>query len=294
MRRELYGITRRKASGINPGAVLSGGSAGIGGGSTPGTPGVGDNLGNHIATMQLNMAQWLQTNYVGWTGVTLGQRDYVDVTGVSHFLPNAESYKWFIDSELLPLCELTEFGQIYNLMYYGVDFQDNYISFTERPKPGNPQAIEKIVYMDGGTHLLSVVQSDGNIVPLEQEFITINYVIDGGGSVITTGKKGGLWVHFNCEVVSWVISDDSYSGSATVKVTYSRYANFPTQFGMSTITSHPNLSGAQKNTAVATGQWSRTLIDGQDQAEGVYIGFNVSAATSVRRLTVGLKCRRIT
>lgn len=291
MRRELYGITRRKSSGINPGAVLSGGSAGIGGGSTPGTPGVGDNLGNHIATMQLNMAQWLQTNYVGWTGVTLGQRDYVDVTGVSHFLPNAESYKWFITNELIPLYELTEFGAVYGSMYYGVDFQDNYASFHARHKPGNPSSTERHIYMDDVTNQLSVVRDNGDIVPLEKDYVTINYVIEGGGVPITTGIKGGLWVDFNAIVTEWTISSDqtSATGNIVVNVLRSKYLNYPALSSMSSVSSRPTLSGSYKNKASTSGQWNTTSI-----LVGDFIGFTVISSSIVNRVTVSLKCRRVT
>jgi hypothetical protein len=282
MRRELYGITRRKSSGINPGAVLSGGSAGIGGGLGGGssTPGVGDNLGNHIATMQLNMAQWLQTNYVGWTGVTLGQRDYVDVTGVSHFLPNAESYKWFIDNELIPLYELTEFGAVYGTMYYGVDFSDNYASFHARHKPGNPSSTERHVYMDEVTHQLSVVRDNGDIVPLEKDYVTIGVIIDGGIVSPLVGYHGNIFVDFNAVLESYKMTVDG-TGSASIAVyraTQSEYPNAVHLLGTLTITNGWKTSGSI----------SGSILNGD------LIFFRVLSVTTSTRISVGLKCRRVT
>lgn len=291
-KRELYALSRRKTSGLSSSSIVSGsgsGSSGSPGG--PPSPAVGDNLGNHIGTQPINLSQWLLHNYVGWTSTIVGQHDMVDTTGVSHFLPVFESYKWFISNELIPLYELTEFGAIYGSMYYGVDFQDNYASFHARHKPGNPSSTERHIYMDDVTNQLSVVRDNGDIVPLEKDYVTINYVIEGGGVPITTGIKGGLWVDFNAIVTEWTISSDqtSATGNIVVNVLRSKYLNYPALSSMSSVSSRPTLSGSYKNKASTSGQWNTTSI-----LVGDFIGFTVISSSIVNRVTVSLKCRRVT
>lgn len=294
--RELYGITRRRITGVSASSLATGGGAtNSGGGGVVG--GVGDNLGNHIATQDLDMEFFFMNKYLGWFSAS-NQADILSGIGMEHYLDSDQHYVWRIGSGVDPpsILWMYDWGLVVQPLRYGLNFQSNFISLQEHAEPGVANEGEKKIFVDNHTGLLSVLQSPGDFghtVPLEQKYITINYIIDGGAAVIIPGKKGGVWVNFDLEIMEWTISDDSYAGSIVVKVTHSRYADFPTQTTMSSVTTHPTLSGQQKNQGIVTDEWTRTNIFGEGNA-GVYIGFNVASASNVRRVTVALKCRRKT
>jgi hypothetical protein len=55
----------------------------------------------------------------------------------------------------------------------------------------------------------------------------IGLTVDGGGSVLTTGSKGFVYVPYNCSISSWVVVADQ-AGSVVVDVKRSSYSGFPT------------------------------------------------------------------
>ncbi|MCI4438063.1 MAG: hypothetical protein JHC33_14755, partial [Ignisphaera sp.] len=111
---------------------------------------------------------------------------------------------------------------------------------------------------------------------------TVNYVIDGGGAVITTGSKGFVVVDFPGTIISWTILGDA-SGSLIVDVSKATYANFPGTFTASSGTS-PTLSSAQKNQANIN--WSGFTTC----AAGDIFQFTVSGTpATVTRVTVSIK-----
>jgi hypothetical protein len=111
----------------------------------------------------------------------------------------------------------------------------------------------------------------------------INFVIDGGGSVIATGTKGYVVIPFNCTVISWTIVADQ-SGSIVVDVHRSTYAGFPTT---TTIAGSelPTLSAVQKNEDLSLSTWTTTLSAG-DILEFIVDGTPTSVTRVVVELTV--------
>jgi hypothetical protein len=94
---------------------------------------------------------------------------------------------------------------------------------------------------------------------------TINFVIDGGGAVITTGAtiaaqtRGYIGVTANSTINDWTIVSD-VSGSIYVDIWKATYANFPTMT-LITGTDPPRLVTAQKNTDSAiSGTWGNTSL----------------------------------
>ena len=110
---------------------------------------------------------------------------------------------------------------------------------------------------------------------------TLNFVIDGGGSAITTGKKGVVVLDGDYTVTGWTIIADQ-SGSIVVDVNLSTYTNFPTTASIAG-TELPTLSSAQKNEDLTLTSWTTTL-SARDVLE-----FEVDSVSTVTRVTVALR-----
>jgi len=112
--------------------------------------------------------------------------------------------------------------------------------------------------------------------------VTINFIIDGGGSVITTGVRGFVEIAYNMTITGWQIFADQ-SGSAVVDVWRSTYAGFPPVVGGSIAGSEkPTLTATQNNQNLALTTWTTALLKGD------ILSFNVSSMATVQRLTVTL------
>jgi hypothetical protein len=112
---------------------------------------------------------------------------------------------------------------------------------------------------------------------------TLNFIIDGGGSVLTTGSKGFCPIDTAYTISQWTIVG-SPSGSCVVDVKRATYTNFPTTASIVGGSGNkPTLSSAQKNQATPT-SWTSTSI-----AAGDILEFNVDSATTVTRVTVSLE-----
>ena len=124
-----------------------------------------------------------------------------------------------------------------------------------------------------GTHLTG----GGDVLALPD---AIEFVIDGGGSAITTGVKGFLEIPFNCTIQRVTLLADQ-SGSIVVDVQTSTYAGFPTTSSIAA-SDLPTLSSAQKGQDSTLTGWSTSL------AAGSIIAFKVNSAATVTRVTVSL------
>lgn len=118
----------------------------------------------------------------------------------------------------------------------------------------------------------------------------IEFVIDGGGAVITTGMKGYLEVPFACQITAVTLLAD-ISGSIVVDVFRSTYSAFdppthPASGDKLTASAPPTISSAKKSQDSTLTGWTKTL------AAGDVLGFNVNSVTSVTRVAVSLKVTR--
>lgn len=112
---------------------------------------------------------------------------------------------------------------------------------------------------------------------------TIFYVIDGGGSTITTGIKGDLPIDINCTIQSAELLADQ-TGSIVVDIWKDTYANYPPTVGDSiTSSAPPTISSAVKSLDSTLTGWTKTITAGDT------LRFNVNSITSITRCTLGLK-----
>jgi len=128
----------------------------------------------------------------------------------------------------------------------------------------------------------------GQVVSLASAFrvTTLNFVIDGSGSVITTGVKGDMVVDFACTINSVTLLAD-VSGSIVVDIWKDSYANFPaTVADTITAAAKPTISAATKAQDSTLTGWTTSI------AAGDVLRFNVDSAATITRVTVALKVTR--
>ena len=112
--------------------------------------------------------------------------------------------------------------------------------------------------------------------------VTVNFIIDGGGSAITTGIKGDIVIDFGCNIQSVTMLADQ-SGSIVVDIWKDTYSNFPPDDD-DTIT-----GGAEPTIAAATKSQDTSLVGWETAiASGDILRFNVDSAATVTRVTVSL------
>jgi hypothetical protein len=115
---------------------------------------------------------------------------------------------------------------------------------------------------------------------------TIPFIIDGGGSAITTGIKGDLHIPFACTITAVTMLADQ-SGSIVVDIWKDTYANYPPVDADSiTASAPPTVSAATKATDSTLTGWT-TSITAND-----ILGFNVDSITTATRATIALRLRR--
>jgi len=124
----------------------------------------------------------------------------------------------------------------------------------------------------------------GDVTSLKS--IAIIYVIDGGGSAITTGQKGHLDIPFDCTITTWTLLGDQ-SGSIVIDVWNDIYANFPPTV-VDTIagSEKPTLSGALKNQDLALSTWTTAV------SAGDILAFNVDSVSTVERITLSIRATK--
>lgn len=121
-------------------------------------------------------------------------------------------------------------------------------------------------------------------LPSNQTIRAISFVIDGGGSTITTGVKGFLLVPFGCTINSVTLLGDQ-SGSIVVDIWKKAFASsLPTIANTITASDIPTLSSAITVQDTTLTGWT-TSVSANDM-----IGYNVNSITTLTRVTVILKC----
>jgi hypothetical protein len=116
--------------------------------------------------------------------------------------------------------------------------------------------------------------------------VAIVFVIDGGGSAITTGIKGDLTVPFDCTIVSATLLADQ-SGSIAIDVWKDSFASYPpTSADSITASAKPALSSAAKSRDTTLTGWTTSVSAGQT------LRFNVDSAATLTRVTLILEAVR--
>lgn len=130
--------------------------------------------------------------------------------------------------------------------------------------------------IDSGT-LASARLSDN------QRTTAIEFVIDGGGSAITTGVKGDIEVPFACTIQQVTMLADQ-STTTTVDIWKDTYANFPpTDADSITAAAVPGTSAALKDQDATLTGWTTSI------SAGDILRFNVDANDNAERVTVSLE-----
>lgn len=127
------------------------------------------------------------------------------------------------------------------------------------------------------------VAADSVSVEANTRTATITFVIDGGGSAITTGVKGYLEVPFACTIQKVAMLADQ-SGSIVVDIWKDTYANYPpTDADTITASAVPTISAATKSVDSTLTGWTTSI-----SADEV-LGFNVDSVSTVQRVTISLE-----
>ncbi len=113
--------------------------------------------------------------------------------------------------------------------------------------------------------------------------VGLEFIIDGGGSVITTGVKGYLEIPFNCTIERVTLLADQ-SGSIVVDIWKDTYANYP-PIDANSVTSStpPTITTTFKSQDTTLTSWTVTLTKGDT------LRFNVDSITDIQRVTLSLK-----
>ena len=112
---------------------------------------------------------------------------------------------------------------------------------------------------------------------------TITFIIDGGGSAITTGIKGDLEVPFDCTINRVTLVADQ-TGSIIIDIWKDTYANFPpTVADTITASAKPTLSSATKSQDSTLTGWTTAITAGDT------LRFNVDSVTTLTRVLLSLK-----
>jgi hypothetical protein len=115
---------------------------------------------------------------------------------------------------------------------------------------------------------------------------SVQIIIDGGGSAITTGVKGYIEVPFAGTITAVRLLAD-VSGSIVVDIWKDTYANYPPVDADSiTASAVPTISSATKSQDTTLTGWTTSV------SAGDILGFNVDSATTVTKVTVALTIRR--
>ena len=137
-------------------------------------------------------------------------------------------------------------------------------------------------------HHLEHEYGGGDVMKLDSlpgDIKCIEFVIDGGGSAITTGQKGHLLVPLVSRLSGVTMVADQV-GSIVVDVWVDTYTNFPpTNADTITSVTPPTITAAQKSRDETLTDWT-TLLHTSD-----VLAFNVDSCTDIERVTISLRCR---
>jgi len=131
-----------------------------------------------------------------------------------------------------------------------------------------------------------VLKTDGAAANWKDDIACITFIIDGGGSAITTGEKGHLRVPFACEIQKVTLLADQ-TGSIQIDIWKDTYANFPPDDADSICGGNePAISSAQKYEDTTLSGWTKTINAGD------ILAFNVDSCTDITRVTIALKVKK--
>lgn len=148
-------------------------------------------------------------------------------------------------------------------------------------------ALNAITQLPVGTAFQRLRTNSGaTAVEYFDDIASITFIIDGGGSAITTGVKGDLEIPFACVIQQATLLADQ-SGSIVIDIWKDTYANYPpTVADTITASAKPTISSATKSQDATLTGWTTSI------AAGDTLRFNVDSATTITRVTLSLKVRK--
>ena len=109
------------------------------------------------------------------------------------------------------------------------------------------------------------------------------FIIDGGGSAITTGVKGHLEVPFTCTLKQVSLLADQV-GSIKIDIWKDTYDHYPPNNGDSICGGNePEIVGGRRHRDSALSGWTKALNTGD------ILAFNIDSCTTITRAVVCLK-----
>lgn len=122
----------------------------------------------------------------------------------------------------------------------------------------------------------------------------INFVIDGGGSAITTGTVGGLIIPFPCRIRKVELQEmDGTAGTVTIDIQKAPTGSAPT-FASICASTRPTIASSgryymDQSWAPTNGLvgWTTTINKGDA------LRYSVTAAATIQRITVALHVQRL-
>jgi len=143
---------------------------------------------------------------------------------------------------------------------------------------GGTIAATRTLNVIGGTGITA--NADDIEVEANTRTASIAFVIDGGGSAITTGIKGDLSIEFGCTIQGCRLLADQ-SGSIAIDIWKDTYANFPPLDADSiTASAVPTISSATKDEDTTLTGWTTAI------SAGDILRFNVDSITTIERCTI--------
>jgi hypothetical protein len=104
--------------------------------------------------------------------------------------------------------------------------------------------------------------------------VALGFIIDGGGSTITTGNKRGIYIPFACTITSWNIGLDQ-SGSIVIDIWSRANASYPPTSGQTiTASAKPTVTTATNASSSTLTSWTTAIPAGN------WLFFNVDSVTS--------------
>lgn len=149
-------------------------------------------------------------------------------------------------------------------------------------------AADTVARLAVGTNGYALVAASGEASGLlwAAQRATVNFVVDGGGSAITTGIKGDIILDFGCVIESVTLLLDQ-SGSIVIDIWKNTYANYPPVAADSiTATAKPTVTTALKSQDTTLTGWNTTINAGDT------LRYNVDSVATATRALLALKVRR--
>lgn len=126
----------------------------------------------------------------------------------------------------------------------------------------------------------------GNL-PSGNDVMVLAFVMDGGGSDVSTGIKGSVPFYFECNIESVTLLADA-SGSCVMDVWNDTYTFFPPNVADS-------ITGANQPTLVSDNKYTDNVLSGW--TTGINIGdvltFYIDSLSGISLLTCALELRKV-